>query len=133
MDAREPRQVGGYRLRFTKTGLIFDLSAGGTESSSEGGVEYHQIGRDLIEELLDALPTDPVLAAKGEGLSASTLDVSLPKLSTAAFRAPDRLHETPEEPASDVIDPTLDDLGDDLDDEPDAGLGAETDARRTRT
>ena len=112
----------GYRLRFTKTGLIFDLSAGGTESSSEDGVEYHQIGRDLIEELLDALPTDPVLAAKGETSSASTLDVSLPKLSTAAFRAPDRSHETPEEPASDVIDPTLDDLGDGLDDEPDTGL-----------
>jgi hypothetical protein len=118
----------GYRLRFTKSGLIFDLSAAGTESSSEEGVEYHQIGRDLIEELLDTLPTDPVLAAKGEGSSASTLDVSLPKLSAAAFRAPARSHKTPEEPASDVIDPTLDDLDDDLDDEPDAGPGAEPDA-----
>ena len=40
----------------------------GPQSSSEDGVEYHQIGRDLIEELLDALPTDPFLAAKGAGV-----------------------------------------------------------------
>ena len=31
----------------------------GELSSEDGGVEYHRIGRDLIEELLDALPTDP--------------------------------------------------------------------------
>ena len=88
---------GGYRLRFTQTGLIFDLSADRDRLVvPKSGVEYHRIGRDLIEELLDALPTDPVLAAKGDGPSASTLDVSLPKLADAAFRAPDRSHETPD-------------------------------------
>ena len=61
---------GRYGLRFTTTGLIFDLSADGTSLPTvEDGVEYHQIGRDLIEELLEALPTDPVLGADGAASS----------------------------------------------------------------
>lgn len=89
---------GGYQLTFTRTGLIFDLSGQGTMSSQENGIEYHRIGRDLIEELLAALPTDPVLTAAEASSTVSTLDVSLPKLPDAAFRAPERTHETPEEP-----------------------------------
>jgi hypothetical protein len=88
----------GYRLRFTRTGLAFDLSGRGTSSESERDIEYHRIGRDLIVELLDALPTDPVLARHGTPSAVSSLDVSLPKLTDAAFRAPERTHETPEEP-----------------------------------
>ena len=101
---------GGYRLQFTRTGLIFDLSGRGTSSSAEGGVEYHRIGRDFIEDLLDAMPTDPVLAAEGAAPPVSSLDVSLPKLADAAFRAPERNHETPEQPVFASPDHFPDDL-----------------------
>ena len=37
-----------YQLRFTRTGLIFDLSGTGESLSVEGGIEYHRIGRDLM-------------------------------------------------------------------------------------
>jgi hypothetical protein len=90
--------------------LIFDLSGRGTSSPSEGGVEYHRIGRDLIEDLLDAMPTDPVLAADGVAPPVSSLDVSLPKLADAAFRAPERNHETPEQPVFASPDHFSDDL-----------------------
>jgi hypothetical protein len=102
---------GGYRLQFTRTGLIFDLSATGVSSSAESGIEYHRIGRDLIEELLEALPTDPVLAASSAAPDVSSVDVSLPKLADAAFRAPERSHETPSEVVFVSPDLTLDDLG----------------------
>ena len=102
---------GGYRLQFTRTGLIFDLSATGVSSSAESDIEYHRIGRDLIEELLEALPTDPVLAASRAAPDVSSVDVSLPKLADAAFRAPERSHETPSEVVFVSPDLTLDDLG----------------------
>jgi hypothetical protein len=101
---------GGYRLQFTRTGLVFDLSGKGASSSAENGVEYHRVGRDLIEDLLSALSTDPVLAAVGKAPTVSSLDVSLPKLADAAFRAPERSHETPEELPSASSDLLLDDL-----------------------
>lgn len=105
---------GKYQMRFTRTGLIFDLAGEGTSSEADDGVEYHRIGRDLIEELLEAIPTDPLLAAGAPAMSTSptmsTLDASLPRLAQAAFRAPDRDHETPDEPR-----PALADLADDLD------------------
>ena len=74
---------GKYQMRFTRTGLIFDLAGEGTSSEADGGVEYHRIGRDLIEELLEAIPTDAVLAAEAAAMSISptmsTLDASLPR------------------------------------------------------
>jgi hypothetical protein len=102
---------GGYRLQFTRTGLIFDLSGAGVTSSAVGGIEYHRIGRNLIEELLEALPTDPVLATASVPTDVSSLDVSLPKLVDAAFRAPQRSHETPSDAVFVSLDLTLDDLG----------------------
>ena len=91
-----------YQLRFTRTGLLFDLAGQGTSFSAEGGIEYRRIGRDLIEELLAAIPTEPVLAAEGAASVASptlsSLDVTLPWLRDAAFRAPERDHSTPDEP-----------------------------------
>lgn len=100
----------GYGLRFTRTGLIFDLGSDGTTPPlTEDGVEYHRIGRDLIVELLEALSTDALLAA---GDSAPSATVSVPKLPEAAFRAPERSHETPEEETPLVIDPSLDDPDD---------------------
>ena len=99
---------GGYRLQFTRTGLIFDLSGSGVSSSVEEGIEYHRIGRDLVEALLEAMPTDPVLAAEGATTTVSSHDVSLPQLTDAAFRAPERSHATPEEPAYITPDDDLD-------------------------
>ncbi|RKS78817.1 hypothetical protein BZB76_0251 [Actinomadura pelletieri DSM 43383] len=90
------RLDAGYRLQFTRTGLIFDLSGKGTSSEFEAGVEFHRIGRNLAEELLDSVPTDPVLPAAESTLSG--LDLTMPRLPDAAFRAPVRDHATPEEP-----------------------------------
>jgi len=100
-----------YQLRFTRTGLIFDLSGTGESSSVEGGIEYRRIGRDLMEDLLEAMPTDAVLAAKGMAPTVSSLDVSLARVADAAFRAPQRSHETPSEL---MVEESLDDLGVDL-------------------
>ncbi|NEE11258.1 hypothetical protein G3M58_32985, partial [Streptomyces sp. SID7499] len=47
----------GYRLDFTRSGLIFDLARSGTDREHEDGVEYHRIGNDLITELINAIPT----------------------------------------------------------------------------
>ena len=117
---------GSFRLEFTKTGLIFDLSGTGGSASADGGVEYHRIGRDLIEELLAALPTDPLLAAAAGARTLSSLDVSLPRLAHTAFRESARSHETPAEPAIGSPDLSPEDLGAD-EDYLDTGQDADTD------
>ncbi|WP_243436562.1 ATP-binding protein [Streptomyces sp. FH025] len=97
----------GYRLDFTRSGLIFDLARSGTDRESEDGVEYHRIGRDLITELIDAIPTKrpsvPVLTdasveeqeeAGPDADGAATaptlalLQLAVPRLTDAGFRAP---------------------------------------------
>ena len=94
-----------YRLDFTRTGLIFDLSGAGTSVDSEAGVEFHRIGRDVIEELLGGIVTDPVVAARGsaDSQTSSTIarrDLAVPRLAEAAFQSPARSHEVPgDEPA----------------------------------
>ena len=85
----------GYELQFTRTGLIFDLGRPGLEHDFDGGIEHHRIGRDRIEDLLGAIGTDPVLAAATH----PTAEVSLPRMSDAAFRAPARSHDLPTENA----------------------------------
>lgn len=96
----------GYRLEFTRTGLVFDLGGKGTSSESEGGIEFHRIGRDLAEELIEAIPTDAILAA-GRTVASLTseslgrLDLTLPRLADAVFRSPVRPHEVPEEDVND--------------------------------
>lgn len=45
----------GYQFAFTRSALIFDFAKPGTEPpESEGGIEYHRIGVDLIRQLVDA-------------------------------------------------------------------------------
>ncbi|HEX5495585.1 MAG TPA: hypothetical protein VFX70_13530 [Mycobacteriales bacterium] len=91
-----------YRLEFTRTGLIFDLSGVGADREVEGGVEFHRIGRDVARELVEAVPTDPVLAAHRvsepeqpeQPWAASTLatvDLTVPRPPQAAYRAGDRV------------------------------------------
>ncbi len=60
----------GYQLVFTRSALIFDFAKPGTEPpESEGGIEYHRIGVDLIRQLIDA-------AAPGMETSESILSSS---------------------------------------------------------
>jgi hypothetical protein len=48
---------GGYKLRFTRSALIFDFDKVGSEEFiEENGIEFHRIGVDLIGKLLEALP-----------------------------------------------------------------------------
>lgn len=47
----------GYQLQFTRSGLIFDLARTGTDGETDSGVEFHRIGNDLIDELIQAIPT----------------------------------------------------------------------------
>lgn len=85
----------GFALEFTRTGLVFDLGDNGNvEQEVEYGIEYHRVGSGLIQELLDAIPTElPPRATKaGEGpaggVSAGeqlTIPTTIPKFSTAAF------------------------------------------------
>jgi hypothetical protein len=88
------RLDAGYRLQFTRTGLVFDLEGNGTTREAEGGVEFHRIGRDLIEELIEAIPTDP---GDGTAESLGTVESTVPRTTDAAFSAPARAHDIPEE------------------------------------
>ncbi len=119
-----------YDLRFTRTGLIFDLAQSGSGQELEDGIEYHRIGRDLVQELLEAIHTDPVFAGAVPGTTVSTLaaaELSVPRPPEAAFRAAERRHELPAwqrsapkwEPAAEPEE-ELDDL-----DAPDAGEPAQ--------
>ncbi|MFA7762659.1 methylation-associated defense system ATP-binding protein MAD8 [Streptomyces sp. NRRL S-448] len=106
---------GGYRLRFTRSGLIFDLARTGTDQETEGEVEFHRIGSDLIDELVHAIPTVrpgaptfPDAGSGGTGGSAAVEDhaapdpdgvataptlallrLSVPRLADAGFRTQD--------------------------------------------
>ena len=47
----------GFEIAFTRSALIFDFEKPGLEESlEENGIEYHRIGRNLIEMLVEALP-----------------------------------------------------------------------------
>jgi hypothetical protein len=105
MARRALRQLeAGYRLVFTRSGLIFDFERPGTEPAElESGVEFHRIGRNLIEELLEAAlpaivppptestptpsqPSTPERDRHPASLSSATLE-TVPRLKDAAFIA----------------------------------------------
>jgi len=45
----------GYQLSFTRSAIIFDFDKPGTEPpEKEGGIEFHRIGVNLIQQLIDA-------------------------------------------------------------------------------
>ncbi|MDR7303499.1 methylation-associated defense system ATP-binding protein MAD8 [Haloactinomyces albus] len=91
----------GYRMEFTRTGLIFDLAGTDTGVELEGGIEFHRVGRQLIDELIEHIPTDPVLARQGgeEGTSADvrSIELTTPRLEDAAFLRPARERSTRDE------------------------------------
>jgi hypothetical protein len=94
----------GYRLDFTRSGLIFDLARTGTGSEDDHAVEFHRIGTDLITELLEAIPTvqdKPVFDTdpgtdpdtdegdtRPEVPTLAPLQLTVPRLTNAAFQAP---------------------------------------------
>lgn len=50
----------GYKLRFTRSALVFDFDKEGSEEFvEENGIEFHRIGVDVIRKLLTALPATP--------------------------------------------------------------------------
>jgi hypothetical protein len=60
----------GYQLRFTKSALIFDFEKSGTEEAEhEFGIEFHRIGSNLIQQLIDAAApeTESEASTSGEG------------------------------------------------------------------
>jgi len=49
----------GYTLAFTRSAIIFDFEKPGTEPAErESGIEYHRIGVDLIQQLIEAAAPD---------------------------------------------------------------------------
>ena len=47
----------GYKLRFTRSAIVFDFDKDGTEEFvEENGIEFHRVGANLIRTLLEALP-----------------------------------------------------------------------------
>ena len=90
----------GYRLRFTRSALVFDFEKSGREEFVEdNGIEFHWIGVDLIRSLLEALPVkhgddetrpfQPPSETEGTPTSTSTplqlLEGHVPRLVRAAF------------------------------------------------
>lgn len=110
----------GYRLEFTRTGLVFDLSSDGFDTDHEEGVAFHRIGRDHAVRLLDDIETEyrpaaedsaagnvathePVLPGL-EDLSAHDGE-PVPATATVQLRPRPRTRDIPEEPAPLSDDP----------------------------
>lgn len=118
----------GYRLEFTRTGLVFDLSKDGFDTDHEVGVAFHRIGRDHAVRLLDDIeteyrptrekPEDPAAEAVAhepvlpglEELGEPRGD-SVPATATVQLRPRARTRDIPEEPAPLSDDPDEDTSG----------------------
>ena len=69
----------GYRLSITRSAVIFDFAKDSSGIENEVGIEFHRVGRSHINELLTCQPEDDTEA------TLDTLNLTLPKLSTANF------------------------------------------------
>lgn len=138
----------GYRLEFTRTGLVFDLSKDGFDTDYEEGVAFHRIGRDHAVRLLDDIETeyrpdqekpDPAAEAVAHEPVLPGLDEfgepggdSVPATATVQLRPRARTRDIPEEPA-----PLSDDPDEDTDglpqaaDTPGAGVPVTADGAGT--
>jgi DNA phosphorothioation-dependent restriction protein DptH len=102
------RMEQGYRLRFTRSALIFDFQKEGGESvTEENQIEYHRVGVNLVRSLLQALPArrpdegthvlQPAVIDKKTQTATGTerlrvMDGTVPRLKQAAFIAEKRPH-----------------------------------------
>ena len=106
------RLEDGYRLQFSRSGLVFDFDKPGTEPPEhEVDIEFHRIGVDLIHELVKQVaaevpersPTD----GGDDGVDGGTVRdsaqeatpeprpvASIPRLDSAAFLVADRSRST---------------------------------------
>ncbi|MET7796704.1 methylation-associated defense system ATP-binding protein MAD8 [Streptomyces decoyicus] len=108
----------GYRLEFTRSGLVFDLSKDGLDTEEEEGVAFHRIGRDQAVRLLDAIATEYLPTSEGAAQDEPVLpgleDVLGPVSGDSAagvtirLRPRARSREIPEEPAPLSEDPAED-------------------------
>jgi len=101
----------GYRLDFTRTGLIFDLNGHGLDTEYEAGIHFHRVGREATHELIDAIETEPgrpPTAARPTSLTLADTELSIPRVTDAAFRAPARDHHIPDRdiPLAQSLPPT---------------------------
>jgi len=88
----------GYSLQFRRCALIFDFDKTETEApDNEVGIEFHRIGKDLINALLENCHK-PVSVETEEESTAHLLSEqfipNVPKLETAAFITPKRTRST---------------------------------------
>jgi hypothetical protein len=94
-----------YRLRFTRSAIVFDFKKAGTEAPElDRGIEYYRIGRDLIEQLVEAavVETEPSVIFTADSpqdvkneitqelLRRRSLAPSVPSFASAAFLSPMR-------------------------------------------
>ncbi|NQU66030.1 MAG: ATP-binding protein [SAR324 cluster bacterium] len=90
----------GYSLQFRRSAIIFDFEKTGTDSPDhEVGIEYHRIGKDLVQNLLDnchgAVSQDSHDLEDEKSLTLSELLIpNVPRLESAAFLAPLRERTT---------------------------------------
>lgn len=119
----------GYKLRFTRSALVFDFDKDGSEEFvEENGIEFHRIGVDLIRKLLEALPatapddetrpvplpTVPSEGSQPEHSTKQTLEGRVPKLNRANFIPEKRIRTVSWEklslPSNDFVEPGSADL-----------------------
>ncbi len=97
-----------YRLHFTRSAIIFDFKKTGTESPElDRGIEYYRIGRDLIEQLVEAAVVETEASVNfsadmplqevaneitQELVRRRSLAPSVPSFTSAAFISPVRDH-----------------------------------------
>ena len=85
----------GYSLQFRRCALIFDFEKNGPDiPDNEVGIEFHRIGKDLINALLENChkPDSGEIETETSSILLSDQFIpSVPKLETAAFIAPKRV------------------------------------------
>lgn len=88
----------GYSLQFRRCALIFDFVKNGTEvPENEVGIEFHRIGKDLINTLLENCCKAVAVESEGESVVTMLSEQfmpSVPKLETAVFLTPKRDRST---------------------------------------
>ncbi|GAA1275991.1 hypothetical protein GCM10009609_43730 [Pseudonocardia aurantiaca] len=107
---------GGYQLQFTRSALIFDLTGRSSETEVDGGIEFTRIGRDVIQELLDGVPTGPfgrAIDPTSQPADAGS-PMDLVRRPRAAFEA-----NPPRPPASSPVDTPSEGAAGPIDDVPD--------------
>lgn len=79
----------GYRLDFTRAAIIFDFDKPGTEPAEiESGIEFHRIGVDLIQELVEAAAPEPLLEEAADSVGDEPAERSMDQLKRRRERAP---------------------------------------------